>query len=278
MPTIDELKKKLETGELTTADVIANGWMCSVTQRIAKVKQPRGGYIKPKAFTVTELDGGGIDDLNPEENVTPGLVGIAVDYLTRYMSGTPVHEAFHISGLGADIVGETKLYEQLVREVTGLDRPSICAAVKLAGFDSAYRAGVMAYRPVQDIYPDDATVENIKTMVERSLAFFEAYGPRTMDGLTFEGGYTAYVAAGDGDFLTEDTLWDFKVSKQKLANKYTLQLLMYWRMGLHSVHPEYAKVKYLGVYNPRQNLVYRLAVDDIPADVIEEVERDVIGY
>lgn len=44
------------------------------------------------------------------------------------------------------------------------------------------------------------------------------------------------------------------------------------------MHPEYGKVRYLGVYNPRQNLVYRLAVDDIPAEVIEEVERDVIGY
>lgn len=278
MPTKEDLQRKIEAGELTEADIIANGWMCSVTQRIGKVKQPRGGYIKPKAFTVTELPGGGIDDLNSEESVSPGLVGIAVDYLTRFMSGTPAHEAFHISGYGAGLVGEMKLYEQLVREVTGLDRPSICAAVKLAGFDSAFRAGVMAYRPVEDIYADDATVENIRTMVERSLAFFEQYGPKIMDGLTFEGGYTGYVATGDGDFLTEDTLWDFKVSKQKLANKYTLQLLMYWRMGLHSVHPEYQGVKYLGVYNPRQNLVYRLAVDDIPADVIDEVERDVIGY
>ncbi len=278
MPTIEDVNGKLESGELTSADIIANGWMCSVTQRIGKVKQPRGGYIKPKAFAVTELDGGGIDDLNPSENVWPGLVGISVDYLTRFMSGTPVHEAFCISGYGAEAVGETKLFGALLKELTGLDDASIRAAVKLAGFDSAFRAGVMAYRPVQDIEPDTATVENIRTMVERSLRFFEAYGPVVKDGLTFEGGYTGYVAAGDGDFLTSDTLWDFKVSKQKLANKYTLQLLMYWRMGLHSVHPEYESVKYLGVYNPRQNLVYRLAVDDIPADVIEEVERDVIGY
>lgn len=99
-----------------------------------------------------------------------------------------------------------------------------------------------------------------------------------LDGLTFEGGYTGYVATGDGDFLTDDTLWDFKVSKQKLQNKYTLQLLMYWRMGLHSVHPEYRNVKYLGIYNPRMNVVYRLDVNNIPADVISTVETEVIGY
>ena len=70
----------------------------------------------------------------------------------------------------------------------------------------------------------------------------------------------------------------FKVSKQKLQNKYTLQLLMYWRMGLHSIHPEYGNVKYLGVYNPRMNVVYRLDVNNIPADVISTVETEVIGY
>ena len=53
---------------------------------------------------------------------------------------------------------------------------------------------------------------------------------------------------------------------------------MYWRMGLHSVHPEYKRVKYLGVYNPRMNVVYRLDVSKISADVISTVESEVIGY
>ena len=259
MLTRKDVMEKLKNGELTPQDIVANGWMCSVTQRISKIKQPRGGYIKPK-----ELDGGGIDDLHPEENVSPGLVGIAVDYLTRFMSGTSVEEAFKISQMGAHVVRQLGLFEQLLSNVSGLDDDSIVAAVKLSGFDSAYRAG--------------DTIENIRTMVERSLRFFEQYGPKVLDGLTFEGGYTGYVATGDGDFLTNDTLWDFKVSKQKLQNKYTLQLLMYWRMGLHSVHPEYKHVKYLGVYNPRMNVVYRLDVSKISADVISTVESEVIGY
>lgn len=194
------------------------------------------------------------------------------------MSGTSAEEAFKVSGLGAHAVRQLGLFEQLLSNVSGLDDDSIVAAVKLSGFDSAYRAGVMAYRPVEDIEPDGDTIENIRVMVERSLRFFEQYGPKVLDGLTFEGGYTGYVATGDGDFLTNDTLWDFKVSKQKLQNKYTLQLLMYWRMGLHSIHPEYRNVKYLGVYNPRMNVVYRLDVSKISADVISTVETEVIGY
>ena len=278
MLTVEDVKNKVKSGELTLKDIVTNGWMCSVTRRIDKIKQPRGGYIRPKEFETIVLDGGGIDDLNPVENVSPSLVGMAVDYLTRFMSGTSAIGAFKISEMGSRVVQRKELFDQLLSNVKGLDDDSISAAVKLSGFDSAYRAGVMAYRPVQNINPNSDTVENIRTMVERSLRFLDQYGPKVMDGLTFEGGYTGYVSSGDGDFLTEDTLWDFKVSKKKLQSKYTLQLLMYWRMGLHSIHPEYKNVKYLGVYNPRMNVVYLLDVSKIPEDVISTVETEVIGY
>ena len=35
---------------------------------------------------------------------------------------------------------------------------------------------------------------------------------------TFEG-YTSIIDSGDGDFLTEDTLWDFKVFKTTTTEK-----------------------------------------------------------
>lgn len=69
--------------------------MVSVTQRIKQIKQPRGGYLPVKAFTVTTLDDGQV--LNPEESVVASLVGTAVDYLSRFMDGTAVEEAFEIS-------------------------------------------------------------------------------------------------------------------------------------------------------------------------------------
>lgn len=252
--------------------------MASVTQISRKAPQPTGGYINPKLFEKIQLEGGSIDDLNPTENVSPGLVGTAVDYLTRFMSGSTADESFFISKLGAEMIGEKRLYKKLIDMVKGLDDRSIKAAVKLTGFDSVYRAGTMTYRPVEEIELDKETIENIRTMVNRSLKFFEIYGPKVLDGITFEGGYTEIVDFGDGDFMTADTIWDFKVTKSEITNKHTLQILMYWRMGLHSIHPEYQKVKYLGFYNPRMNVVYRLDVKKIPAEVISEVEKKVIGY
>lgn len=49
--------------------------MVSVTQRIKQIKQPRGGYLPVKTFTVTTLDDGQV--LNPEESIAASLVGTA---------------------------------------------------------------------------------------------------------------------------------------------------------------------------------------------------------
>lgn len=136
----------------------------------------------------------------------------------------------------------------------------------------------MHYQPVDDISPDSETIANIRTMVERSLHFLDGYGPKVLDSFTFEGGYTETVSTGDGDFITADTLWDFKTLKAAIKPKHTLQLLMYWRMGLHSIYPEFQVIKFLGIYNPRTNVASRVAVSSIPEDVISVVERDVIGY
>lgn len=57
-------------------------------------------------------------------------------------------------------------------------------------------------------------------MVERSVAFWNKYGPIVKDGFDFKPtGYTKTVSAGDGDFLTADTI-HYGISKyQKNPNQ-----------------------------------------------------------
>ena len=103
--------------------------------------------------------------------------------------------------------------------------------------------------------------------------------PSQSSGIYFwKKGYTDVVDAGDGDFLTKDTLWDIKVSKSKPSSNNTLQLLMYYIMGKHSKKPEFAKIKKIGIFNPKLNTVYLLDVKDIPKTIIKTVEKDVICY
>lgn len=216
--------------------------------------------------------------LNEAENVHSSLVGLTVDYMTRFTIGAAVEDAFKISLLGAEVINQTTYARKLLGKVRCLDDTSLTAACKLSGYDVCFRAGIMGYRPVEEISPDIQTIANIRTMVNRGVEFFKQYGPIVKDGFTFEGGYTNLVSSGDGDFLTQDTLWDFKVSNKGPTNAHTLQLLMYYLMGIHSEHKEFENIKQLGVFNPRLNNIYLLEISDISSDTINEVSKEVIGY
>ena len=265
--------------------------MSSATGRISEIKQPRGGYIKPSQFEEITFDDG--IELG-EENLHGSIIGMVIDYLTRYSTGASVQDAFKISItgyqkrvmlLGKGIIRKDKLkkidIETLLKQIKGLDDKSIIAACKACTYDVWFRnpMGAVMAKGADEITPDKATIENIKTMVNRSLAFWEKYGPVTVDGFTFEkDGYTETVNSGDGDYLTADTMWDFKVSKSKPTNKNTLQLLMYWIMGQHSGKNEFRGIKRLGIFNPRLNTAYLLDMSVVPAEVIKEVETEVICY
>jgi len=250
--------------------------MFSVTQRIKQIKQPVGGFVKPKEFTVLKINDG--IELKVDENIHSSLVGLAVDYMTRYITGTPREEAFKISILGSSIIKEHNYAKKLLKGILDLSDSSISNACKLVGYDVCFRAGTIGYKPVQNIKPDIDTINNIRIMVNRSVDFIREYGPITKDGFTFEGGYTHIVSKGDGDFLTKSTLRDFKVSKKATTNIHTLQLLMYYLMGTNSIHTEFKTINNLGIFNPRLNNVYLLEISKIPQEVIEQVKSQVIGY
>ena len=42
--------------------------------------------------------------------------------------------------------------------------------------------------------------------------------------LSFPGGYTSTITVGDGDFMTQDGIWDIKVSKNPPTKEHTLQV------------------------------------------------------
>lgn len=250
--------------------------MASVTQRIKQIKQPRGGYLNPKLFEQVVFNDN--KSLNSNENIHASLVGLVVDYLTRFLSGASKEEAFKISLTGARIIQELRQADNLLSGIEGLDDQSITNACQLVGYDVCYRVGVRAYKPVELIQPDQQTIENIRILVTRSLDFLTQYGPVVADGLSFEGAYSDLITAGDCDFLTSDTLWDFKVSVNGPTSAHTLQLLIYYLMGKRSIHSEFQTVTSLGVFNPRLNKAYLLRLDEIADEVLSEVEEVVIGY
>ena len=73
--------------------------MSSVTTRVNQVRQPVGGYLPVDKFERIVFE----DDLSlkPKENILPTIIGLVVDYMTRYISGDNKEEAFKISLKGA---------------------------------------------------------------------------------------------------------------------------------------------------------------------------------
>ena len=250
--------------------------MVSVTKRIEQIKQPRGGYIPTKSFSSKELISS--NELKPSENIPPNLIGLTVDYLTRLMLnlGAGAKEAFKISLMGANRANKLMIAKILADQIYDLDNQSITAAINLVKYDSVLRSGFIPEDTM--LVPNEDTLFNVKEMVTRSLNFFDEYGPMTLDSFTFPGGYTDQITSGDGDFLTADTLWDFKVLKANIKPQHTLQLLVYYLMGINSIHDEFQSLNKLGIFNPRLNTVYLLEIETIPKEVTTAVNKEVIGY
>ncbi|MFF8818062.1 hypothetical protein ACF07D_08715 [Leucobacter sp. NPDC015123] len=287
-----------------------------ITQYNKDVGQPRGGLINPKLFTVEQLGGDGYGVLDgKQENSHASVVGAAVDYLSRLAlvrstetgAMSEAADVFRASLRGAQRISDftdhvavasdaaSALGELPIEDLEDgtvafrIDETAVLVACQLATYDVGLRAGVHLYNPESTLRsPDETTTAHILAMVQRAKRFFETYGPVTADGFVFvdgdellaggRGGYTDLVNSGDGDFLTADTLWDFKVSASKPTKDHTLQLLMYFLMGKASGMPEFATQTQVGIFNPRLNTVHRLAVAEVPAEVIEIIRRDVIGY
>lgn len=260
--------------------------MGSVIGRVNEIKQPDGGYVKTSQFEIYNIKDG--LTLNKNENLHPAIIGMTVEYLTRFIKGTKAVDAFGRVYKGA--VKAEKMYGQkgtlekatkLLSEIKGLDDISVVNACKMVTYDMWNRnpQGTFMTKQVDEADPDMATVNNIKMMVARSILFWNQYGPIVKAGFTFKpDGYTDTVSVGDGGYLTADTIWEFKVASSEIDEKNTLQLLMYWIMGQHSGQELYKSIQKLGIFNPRLNKIYLLNMQRVSKETIAEVERDVICY
>lgn len=256
--------------------------MLSVTQRIKSVSQPKGGYVPSNLFRAHKIDDGNtVSDVEP---VFSPIQGLAVDYLTRFMLSGNKQQAFDISIRGAVLLdrlnnnnNEYIHIMSMLKNVNGLDDISIVNVCNIVEYDTVYRIGAKYYKS-NVVAPSDDVIKNIRIMVNRTISFLKKVGPVIADGFNFDGGYTALVNKGDGDFLTNEYLIDLKVSKSNFSSEWSLQLLMYYLLGIHSKHQFFQSIKYLCIFNPNKNECMTARIDDISNEVKYKVSHDVLGY
>ena len=260
--------------------------------------QPRGGYLPPKSWEVEDMDGNSelaeaVQEVGEYCSISPQTVGMVVDYLFRsdyglIHSDDPVKamaDAFRISIMGANMVGLVdkayKYFRNIALElIKGQDRNNkviIENACRLVQFDSVVRA--MYIPDDKPVHLDEVDVEYIACL-EMMLVnrFSHLEKPIVEMGFIVSGDGAKNISSSDGDYLTEDSLIDLKVSKKEPDAKNTLQLLLYYLMGLHENPEVFGKLKYLKILNPRLNKVYTYDLSNLPQSAVDEVNQKIIGY
>ena len=250
--------------------------MSTVTQAAKLAKQPIGGFIRKNDFEIINFKDEFI--LNKKENVHPSVVGLATDYLTRLLLGEKIYNAFSISLRGALNKNQATLAIHYLNNIKGLDDDSIIYASKLVAYDVFYRNPLFIDNPVSRKKPNKKTIENIRILVNRNLQFFKKFGPVLRCGFEFPGAYTNKIMKGDADYLTNDTIWDLKVSIHSPTSQNRLQLLIYYLLAKHSTDKIFRDVSKIGIFNPRINTAYLLDINNIDSNIIKNVEQNIIGY
>ena len=138
----------------------------SVTRRIRSLGPGRKVYIDPASMDEIPMEDG--ISLGPE-NLQPCIVGLAVDYLSRYRLEGDLDKAFRISLLGGERSGRMDELRGYLSGITGIDDESVTNACRACLFDDYYRTGRPPEQEPSEIRPDHRTCGNIRAMVGRSM-------------------------------------------------------------------------------------------------------------
>ena len=288
----------------------------TVTYFTRRAKQPHGGYLPLKLMQKIQIDDDFTMYPADEENLYPSIVGELVEALTAYLTGEPAEQAFGLPEYcdNLDLAVEAGMDDPdwmsgrfpdsfVSPELTDAELLNVCE------FFTQWHA-VSRGDTWDGVLPNAATLHNLRVMAFRAKAFFDAHGPVVEHHFDFAGpnyepynpewksgrksgkklgedlwyipddensGYDDKIWFGWGDFLTADTIWDMKVSKNKLTTKHTLQVVAYWILGKRSRLPKFENVSKVGLYNPRLNCAYVCVMGEtLPMDVIKVIDREVI--
>ncbi len=275
-----------------------------VTSWARKVKQPYGGYLKIKSMHRTRYDDG--IALNPDENLNPGTVGTAVDYLSRYLAGCSAAVAFELPLAGAESLGMKSRAEDYIDRLEymksqgRIDDEFVRAGVNLTRFDAVVKAYNPDYGHIMqgELVPSLETAHNIRVMLSRILNFREMRKIDSTEGevLRFSSeseniGFD--VMQGEPDIYCNAGIWDCKALSQSLRATHSIQLLAYYvmamlpkcgmRTGAVMNHVNLGFMNpnlngpgdfVLGFFNPRSNEAHETCVSELDKALFGDLIRD----
>lgn len=229
-----------------------------ISRYVKEIKQPKGGLVPVKYMEQIKFDDGKV--LGDEENIGPGLIGTTVDYVTRKLL-LPSLDADMTAYLeGSRQVRRYDTAEAYLNEIKNLSDKSLDAAIRFCGFDVINKASIQYYTDIEKLRPNKQTLENVRVMVQRCFDFFEKAGPIANHGVAVRKlGFFGAV-----DYVTQDSLYDLKTTKNRITSKDVLQAVIYGKLV--------SKCKRVGIFNPRQNIAYVLDMATLSPETNKALE------
>lgn len=262
--------------------------MASVTSIINSDRYKDNKLVSVSLFKEEVFKNGSY--LYTNENLEERLIGAVVDNILRvyvcmengYKRNIDcIYKAFetsfsYINNI-KNRVNECNCIVDIMSKSKFLDDEFIKCACKLVAYSFTVSRKDGKYFKDENNVPDSKTIERIRNLVNNGIDFIKMYGPVIGFDLSFEGGYTNSVSNGRADYLMEDCLWDLKVYRSDISCKDSLQLVLYYLLGLRSIHREkYLRVKKLGIYNPKKCKIYTVNIEDIDKSILENIEKTII--
>lgn len=273
----------------------------SVTAFVSKLKIGQNFSLFKWLIKEENIVENGVQLINLQESISPSIMGLTVDYLTRLSLGQNKEEVLFVSQYGCELlegiiwrnlnfstpsqisnlISAEKLtffkqlinyYDQNFLQVdNSLSLKNALLVAKLSLYDAIGRALYTNIHP-QEITLDALTHDVIVQLVQRNLVILKKEN-NVVCTLNFTPDHTHHpfkkkIKSGDGDFYDDDFVWDLKVSSKKPSNKDFIQVMVYFLLGLNSsLWEKFKKISNIGIINPRLNKVYKVAIKDIPVEL-----------
>lgn len=274
----------------------------NVTDFVSKLKIGQNFYHFKRLIKEENIIENGVQLINLQESISPTIMGLTVDYLTRLSLGQKKEEVLFASQYGRELLERIIVWkswnfstpspisnqisaekltffkqlinyydENFIQVDNSLSLKNALLVAKLSQYDAIYRAFYTDIHPEQ-ITLDEPTHDVIVQLIQRNLVILKKEN-NVVCTLIFTPDHTYHpfkkiIKSGDGDFYDDDFLWDLKVSSKKPSNKHFIQVMVYFLLGLNSsLREKFKKISNIGIINPRLNKVYKVAIKDIPVEL-----------
>ncbi|GCE64007.1 hypothetical protein MHSWG343_10150 [Candidatus Mycoplasma haematohominis] len=226
------------------------------------------------------------------------LIGLTVEYLSKYLCGWDVQEAIttfknNLVLLESMSQEHFEHYLQTAEKLNQeedrqLSNDLISDFMNLSAYDRIYRAGagVEAVVELQNSNkPSEEEFEYITQLINRSMEFLKKCEPMFKHPLKFRPEtfkHCSHLSNADGDFYSDLTILDFKVTKYNgVYSDDCLQVLTYWllqRLENNLSNSKFDKeIEYIMIFNPNYNALYTCKVEDVTEEMIDFICERIMG-